>query len=81
MAEQFEHQQDDEINLAELFATLAHKFSGLISVSFFSGYYAVTVDKEYTASAVFEIKKMMPTTKSPGDWSTRQSQLWWVSEY
>ena len=61
MAEQFEHQQDDEINLAELFASLwSHKFLiGLITgISiFFSGYYAVTVDKEYTASAVFEIKE------------------------
>ena len=61
MAEQFEHQQDDEINLAELFASLwSHKILiGLITgfSIFFSGYYTVTVDKEYTASAVFEIKE------------------------
>ena len=61
MADQFEHQQDDEINLVELFASLwSHKFLiGLITgfSIFFSGYYAVTVDKEYTASAVFEIKE------------------------
>ena len=61
MAEKFEHQQDDEITLVELFASLwSHKFLiGLItSISiFFSVYYAVTVDKEYTASAVFEIEE------------------------
>ena len=61
MAEQFEHQQDDEINLAELFALVwSHKILiGFITgiCIFFSGYYALTADKIYTASAVFEIKK------------------------
>ena len=61
MAEQLEYKQDDEVNLAEIFAALwSHKILiGLITsiTIFLSGYYTLTVDNEYTASAVFEIKE------------------------
>ena len=60
MAEPVEH-KDDEIDLAEMFTSLwSHKILiGLITsiCIFFSGYYAMTADKEYEASAVFEIKE------------------------
>ena len=60
MSEQLD-QIDDQINLAELFASLwSHKMLiGLITVFtiFLSGFYAVTADKEYTSTAVFEINK------------------------
>jgi uncharacterized protein involved in exopolysaccharide biosynthesis len=61
MAEQVEYQQDDEIDIAELFASLwSHKILiGLITgISIFlSGYHALTENKEYTASAKFKIKE------------------------
>ena len=61
MAERVDRQKDDEIDLAEIFASLwSHKilivFITGISI-FLSGYYALTAEKKYTASAVFEIKK------------------------
>ena len=61
MTEQFEHQQDGEIDLTEFFALLwSYKILiGLVTgfSIFLSSYYTVTVDKEYTSSAVFEIKE------------------------
>ena len=65
MAHKFNDQQYDEINLSEFLASLwSHKI--LIGVItglsiFLSGYYAITVDKTYTASAIFEIKESEPS--------------------
>ena len=55
------YEKDDEINLSELFITLwCHKVWITIVTSifiFFSGYYALTTTKQYTATAIFEIEQ------------------------
>ncbi|MEE2999667.1 MAG: Wzz/FepE/Etk N-terminal domain-containing protein [Pseudomonadota bacterium] len=55
------YENEDEIDLSELFATLwYHKIWIAIVTSlsvFFSGYYALNTDKKYTATAIFEIEQ------------------------
>ena len=55
------YDQENEIDLSELFTTLwCHKLWISIVTSlfiFFSGYYAVTTTKQYTATAIFEIEQ------------------------
>ena len=59
MTEQ-EKATEDEINLTEIFAVLwAHKLLlifALICSILFSGYYSLTLDRKFTATAIFQIK-------------------------
>ena len=60
MSEQ-NYQNEDEIDLSELFASLwSHKILIVLITGisiFLSGYYALTTEKQYTANAVFDIEQ------------------------
>ena len=55
--------EDDEIDLGELFAALwSHKFLITLFTGlsiFLAGYYALTTEKKFTASAIFQIEQKM----------------------
>ena len=55
------YEKDEEIDLSELFTTLwCHKLWIALVTSFFiffSGYYVLNTDKQFTAVAVFEIEQ------------------------
>ncbi|MFL2794105.1 MAG: GumC family protein [Paracoccaceae bacterium] len=60
MSEQ-NYQNEDEINLSELFSSLwSHKILIVLIMGvsiFLSGFYALTTEKQYTATAVFDIEQ------------------------
>ena len=55
------YEKEDEIDLAELFTTLWYHKIWIASITglfvFFSAYYVLITDKQYTASAIFEIEQ------------------------